>query len=376
MVAHKNKIFSKAFKEEAVRLLEQSGRPAAAIAREIGIPRNRLYKWQEQIRAKGPEAFPGSGRQSGESEQLRRGAGHFKKSRGVLCQGVGVRYAFIREHEAMFLIQRMCAVLSVSRSGYYGWRDRPASGRQKANAVLLEQIRRIYLKSRQTYGSPRIHREIREQGVVCGRHRVARLMRRAELVAKMTRRFRLTTRSKMNPPPAPNRLGAPFVVRQANRQWVSDITFIPTRSGWLYLAVVLDLYSRKVIGWAMDFRITSGLVCEALRMAIQQRRPAEGTIVHSDQGGQYTSFECQRLLQHYGLRASMSRKGHCGDNAVVESFFHTLKTELVGFEDYHTRDQARSSLFEYIELFYNRIRRHSTLNYRSPVEFESINLSP
>jgi putative transposase len=276
----------------------------------------------------------------------------------------------------MYSIQRMCAVLGVSRSGYYGWRGRAASARHTANAALLKRIRAIHLQSRQTYGSPRIHRELTEQGVACGRHRVARLMRQVGLIAKMTRRFRLTMRSKGNPPAAPNRLRAPFVVRQANRQWASDITFIPTRSGWLYLAVVLDLFSRKVIGWAMDLRVTSGLVCEALHMAIQQRRPAEGTIVHSDQGSQYTSFECQRLLQHHGLLASMSRKGHCGDNAVVESFFHTLKTELVGFEDYQTREQARSSLFEYIELFYNRIRRHSTLNYRSPIEFETITLSP
>lgn len=271
---------------------------------------------------------------------------------------------------------RMCRVLGVSRSGYYGWRNRPASVRQDANAALLVQIRVIYEKYRQTYGSPRIHRELTEQGVICGRHRVARLMQRHGIIAKMTRRFRVTMRSKMNPPPAPNRLCAPFVVRQANRQWVSDITFIPTRSGWLYLAVVLDLFSRKVVGWAMDLRMTSGLVCEALRMAIRTRQPRPGVIVHSDQGGQYASFECQHLLQRNELLASMSRKGRCADNAVVESFFHTLKTELVGFEDYRTRDQARSSLFEYIELFYNRVRRHSTLNYRSPVEFETLNLSP
>jgi len=276
----------------------------------------------------------------------------------------------------MFSIKRMCGVLGVSRSGYYNWRDRSVSARQKANGVLLERIRSIHLKSRQTYGSPRIRAELRVQGYGCGRHRVARLMRAEGLIAKMTRRFRLTTRSKMNPPPAPNRLQAPFIIRQANRQWVSDITFIPTRSGWLYLAVVLDLFSRKVVGWAMDLRMTSSLVCEALRMAIRMRQPRPGVVVHSDQGSQYASFECQHLLQRNGLLASMSRKGHCGDNAVVESFFHTLKTELVGFEDYQTRDQARSSLFEYIELFYNRIRRHSTLNYRSPVEFETINLSP
>jgi len=250
------------------------------------------------------------------------------------------------------------------------------SQRAQANAALLEQIRAIHLQSRQTYGAPRVYAELCAQGQPAGRHRIARLMRCHGLMAKMTRRFRLAARSKMNPPPAPNRLQAPFVVRQANRQWVSDMTFIPTRSGWLYLAVVLDLYSRKVVGWAMDLRITSGLVCEALRMAIRMRRPDPGTVVHSDQGSQYASFEYQRLLAGNGLLASMSRKGCCYDNAVVESFFHTLKTELVGFENYHTRDQARGSLFEYIEVFYNRMRRHSTLSYLSPAQFETVNLSP
>jgi transposase InsO family protein len=281
----------------------------------------------------------------------------------------------MREHEAVFAVKRMCGGLQVSRSGYYAWRSRPSSARAQVNAVLVERIREVHSQSRQTYGAPRIHAELRAQGQRCGRHRVARLMRQAAILAKMTRRFRVTTRAKLNPPPAPNRLQAPFLSRQANRQWVADLTFIPTRAGWLYLAVVLDLFSRKVVGWAMDLRLTSGLVCEALRMAIQHRRPRPGAIVHSDQGSQYASFAYQRLLNGSGLLPSMSRTGHCYDNAVVESFFHTLKTELVVFEDYHTRDQARRSVFEYIEVFYNRLRRHSTLNYLSPAQFETVNLS-
>jgi transposase InsO family protein len=282
----------------------------------------------------------------------------------------------MRAHATRFATQRMCGVLGVSRSGYYAWQGRMPSARQQANAVLLDRIRDVHACSRQTYGAPRIHAELSHGGERCGRHRVARLMRRHGLVAKMTRRFRLTMRSKHNPPPAPNRLQVPFVVRQANRQWVADLTFIPTRAGWLHLAVVLDLFSRAVVGWAMQRRMTSGLVCEALQMALQRRRPAPGMIVHSDQGSQYASLEYQRVLHTHGLLCSMSRKGHCYDNAVVESFFHTLKTELVGFEDYHTRDQARASVFEYMEVFYNRLRRHSTLNYRSPADFETLNLSP
>lgn len=288
-----------------------------------------------------------------------------------------MKYAFIEKHERIFTIYRMCRVLGVSRSGYYGWREHSLSARDQANLHLLKQIRQVHVESRQIYGSPRIHAELNSRGDRCGRHRVARLMRQNQIMAKMTRRFRLTARAKKNnPPAAPNRLQAPFVVYEPNRQWVSDLTFVPTKGGFLYLAVVLDLFSRTVVGWAMDIRLARTLVCEALQMAILRRKPHPGTIVHSDQGSQYTSFDYKRLMESHGLLASMSRKGCCWDNAVAESFFHTLKTELVYSQSYATREQAKSSLFEYIEVFYNRFRRHSTLNYRSPAEFETNNPGP
>lgn len=288
-----------------------------------------------------------------------------------------MKYAFIEKHQSLFKIDRMCRTLGVSRSGYYGWRNHSPSARDRANLLLIQKIRQVHLESRQTYGSPRIHAQLNSQGDRCGRHRVARLMRQNQIVAKMTRRFRLASRvRKNNPPPAPNRLQVPFVVQEANRQWVSDLTFIPTKGGFLYLAIVLDLFSRTVVGWAMDLRLARTLVCEALQMAILRRRPKPGTIIHSDQGSQYASYDYKRLLKSHGLLASMSRKGYCWDNAVAESFFHTLKTELVYSENYVTREQAKLSLFEYIEVFYNRFRRHSTLNYKSPVAFETNNPAP
>jgi len=268
-------------------------------------------------------------------------------------------------------VSRLCAVLQVSRSGYYDWRARTPSARAQANTALVAAIRRVHAQSRQTYGAPRIHAELTAQGVPCGRHRVARLMRRHGIVAKMVRRWRHTAASKSRLPPAPNRLQDTPGVAECNRAWGSDLTFIPTRAGWLYLAVVIDLCSRAVVGWAMGRRLTSRLVCDALKMAIQRRRPPEGTVIHSDQGRQYDSAEYRAVLAPRRLLASMSRRGNCYDNAVVESFFHTLKGELVAFEDYHSREEAQTSVFEYVEVFYNRQRRHSALGYLSPTAFEA-----
>jgi putative transposase len=268
-------------------------------------------------------------------------------------------------------VSRLCAALQVSRSGYYEWGARTPSAREQANTALVAAIRRVHEQSRQIYGAPRIHAELTAQGVPCGRHRVARLMRRHGIVAKMVRRWRHTAASKSRLPPAPNRLQDTPVVAECNQAWGSDLTFIPTRAGWLYLAVVIDLCSRAVVGWAMGRRLTSRLVCDALEMAIQRRRPPEGTVIHSDQGRQYDSAEYRAVLAPRRLLASMSRRGNCYDNAVVESFFHTLKGELVAFEDYHSREEAQTSVFEYVEVFYNRQRRHSALGYLSPMAFEA-----
>ena len=267
----------------------------------------------------------------------------------------------------------MCSVLEVSRSGFYAWHKRGESPRQRANRRLTGLIVEIHKKSRGTYGSPRIHVELRARDERCGKNRVARLMREAEIRSKVRRKFRVTTDSSHSLPVAPNLLDQRFVATHPNEIWLADITYIPTDEGWLYLASILDLFSRAVVGWSMDSTLRTSLVLAALRMAIGRRMPGPGLIHHSDRGSQYASSEYQRLLNDHGILCSMSRKGNCYDNAVKESFFHTLKTELVHHERFRSRAAARASLFEYMEVFYNRERRHSSLGYLTPEEFEAMN---
>ncbi len=266
----------------------------------------------------------------------------------------------------------MCRVLDVSRSGYYGWRKRPEGKRQQNNEELLVKIRESYRKSKKTYGSPRITEDIRAEGILCGENRIARLMRENGVVVKAKRKFKTTTNSKHNLPVAENLLNQDFTANAPNRVWVSDITYIPTLEGWLYLAVILDVFSRNVVGWAMSDRLTADFVIRASRQAVGRRMPAPDCIFHSDRGVQYACGSFREVIKQHGFRQSMSRKGDCYDNALAESFFHTLKTEHVHLHRYATRAEARQSIFEYIEMFYNRQRRHSALGYRSPVEFEKL----
>lgn len=266
----------------------------------------------------------------------------------------------------------MCAVLGVSTSGYYDWVDRPLSARDQRHQQLLKQIQVIHRQSRAIYGAPRVHHELVEHGVVVGKNTVAMLMQRHHIQSKVHKRFVVTTNSRHSLKPAENVLNRDFSADRLNQKWVSDVTFIPTREGWLYLATIMDLFSRKIIGWSMGHNNSTALVSQALHMAITQRDPIRGVILHSDRGIQYASRDYQQLLREHGIICSMSRKGDCWDNAVMESFYHSLKTECVVFEDYRTRSQARSSLFDYIELFYNRQRRHSSLAYKSPVTYESM----
>jgi len=278
----------------------------------------------------------------------------------------------MQQHETEFPISVMCDVLSVSRSGYYAWRHKPASKRKQANAKLLKDIRSAHRNSREAYGSPRIYQALKEQGIPCSESRVARLMREDGLRAKMKRRFKATTNSKHDLPIAPNLLQRDFSPAEPNQVYAGDITYIWTTEGWLYLAVVIDLFSRSVVGWAMDKRMTRQLVMDALTMAVRRRRPPSGLIFHSDRGSQYASADFQTLLAKHGMLCSMSRKGDCWDNAPVESFFGSLKQELVFHKRYPTRFHARQSIFDYIERFYNRSRLHSTLGYKSPANFEAI----
>jgi len=266
----------------------------------------------------------------------------------------------------------MCRQLGVSRSGYYAWHGGDESARTRADRKLVFEMQLIHREFRQVYGSPRMHRELCARGSACGVNRVARLMREHGLCARQRRKRRpRTTDSRHTLPVAPNVLDRRFSVAQPDRAWVADITYIPTKEGWLYLAAILDLHSRRVVGWSAGDDLSSQLPLRALQIALDTRRPARGLIHHSDRGVQYASGDYQAVLARTGLQCSMSRKGDCYDNAVMESFFGTLKTEQVHHQIYRTRRQAISDLFWYIEIFYNRKRRHSFLDYRTPAEFEN-----
>jgi len=281
-----------------------------------------------------------------------------------------MKFRFISEHRGTFRVGRMCNVLDVSRSGYYAWRKRPESLRKKENRKLVAQIKVIHGQNRKVYGSPRIHSELRDKGVSCGRNRVARIMKQEGIRAIVPRKYKATTDSKHNLPVAPNLLKQDFDIKEPNKVWLADITYIATVEGWLYLASIMDLGSRRIKGWSMNNRITRGLTIDALKMAICNHPETKEIIHHSDRGSQYASHEYQKLLKDNGLICSMSRKGNCWDNAPIESFFHTLKTEWVYGFKYKTRQEAKTSLFDYIEMFYNRQRRHSALQYMNPCQYE------
>ena len=281
-----------------------------------------------------------------------------------------MRYACIAAHRAEYPVCLMCRVLVVSRGGFYAWLERAPSRRAQTDARLRVAIRAIHAESRRSYGSPRIHRELRAQGQRHGRKRIARLMRVEGLRAKRSRRYRVTTRRDATHPAAPNTLGRQFAVREVNRVWAGDVTACWTEEGWLYLAALLDLGSRRVVGWATSGTVDQTLTQRALRRALVQRQPAAGLLHHSDRGTPYTAAEYQAALRAAHVVVSMSRPGDCWDNAVLESFFATLKTELVHEARWATRAEATAALATYIEGWYNRRRRHSTLDYLSPAEYE------
>lgn len=283
-----------------------------------------------------------------------------------------MKYQFVAKHQNKYPVKRICAMLDISRSGYYAWKKRKPSQREHDNQVLIDHIRRIYKLSRRTYGSPRVHAQLGKQGITCNRKTVAKLMRQDGLKGQRKYHRVITTNSKHNFPVAANLLKQDFYADQPNQKWVADITYIPTAEGWLYLAGVLDLFSRKIIGWEMSAQIDASLVEKALRMALYLRQPGFGLIHHSDRGSQYASHQIRNLLITNRIQVSMSGKGNCYDNAVMESFFGTLKNEWVHHQKYRTRSQARTDIFSYIEGFYNTARLHSSLGYLSPNEFEAV----
>jgi putative transposase len=281
------------------------------------------------------------------------------------------RYRFISAEKAHYPITILCRVLDVGRSGYYAWARRGVSARARADEALTAQIAQIHEASRRTYGIPRVRAALRARGVRCGSRRVARLMRAAGLVGCHRRRRARTTVADPTHTPAPNLVARDFAAPTPNRLWLGDITYVPTHEGWLYLAVLLDAHSRRVIGWAMADHLRAELALDALTMALDRRRPATGLVHHTDRGCQYTAGAYQEALTAQAIAASMSRTGDCYDNAMAESFFATLKAELIETRSWPTRRAARQAIFEWIEVFYNRQRIHSALNYRSPVAFES-----
>ena len=269
----------------------------------------------------------------------------------------------------------MCKVMRVSHSGYYAWRGRPTSLRDKENQALVDEIKRIHKQSRESYGSLKVWQALNQQGFPCGKHRVARLRSRYGIETKRRKRFKVTTHSKHQHWIAPNLLQRDFYAAKPNRVWVGDVTFIATRSGWLYLATMLDLHSRKVVGWSMSDKNNQALVLGALTMAITQRKPKAGLIHHTDRGQLYAAHQYRDMLKRHQMTPSMSRKKDCWDNAVAESFFNNLKNEVIYHQRFQTKEEAKAAIFDYIEIFYNRQRLHQTLGYQSPHDFETMNVA-
>ncbi len=281
-----------------------------------------------------------------------------------------MKYRFIDHYRSQFGVQKMCRLLVVSRSGFYRWSQGAESKRAVENRLLLDNIWRVHETVRGRYGSPRITAELNDQGLVCSRPRIARLMRKHAIRARTRRKFKVTTNARHNYALAPNLLNQQFQVDAPNRVWVSDLTYIRTLEGWLYLTVVMDLFNRKIIGWSMSDRMQAEVTSvPAFQMALKSCQPEAGLVFHSDRGVQYACDQFVELLKQSQTIQSMSGTGNCYDNAVAESFFHSLKTELVNHELYRTRHEARRSLFEYLEGFYNRTRKHSSLGYKSPAEY-------
>ena len=281
-----------------------------------------------------------------------------------------MRFALIDQAKEQFPVQRLCSVLGVSQSGYFAWKDRPACRRQRDDLVLLAYARSAFALSNGTYGSPRMTRELQDNGFAVGRRRTARLMRENDIKARQKRRFKRTTDSEHSWPVAPNIIDQDFAADRPNQKWGVDISYVWTREGWIYLAVVIDLFSRRVVGWSVGDRLHRRLAIAALQTALTMRRPPEGLIHHSDRGSQYCAVDYQATLRRHGVRISMSGKGNCYDNAMVETFFKTLKSELVWRTTFFTRADAERDIARYIDGFYNPVRRHSALDYLSPAQFE------
>ncbi|HHC2828350.1 TPA: IS3 family transposase, partial [Klebsiella pneumoniae] len=370
------KRYPEEFKTEAVKQVVDRGYSVASVATRLDITTHSLYAW---IKKYGPDSSTNKEQSDAQAEirrlqkELKRVTDErdiLKKGRGVLRKAVRLRYAFIRDNSCCWPVRLLCRVLDVHPSGFYAWLQQPHSQRHQADLRLTGQIKQFWLESGCVYGFRKIHLDLRDSGQQCGVNRVWRLMKRVGIKAQVGYRSPRARKGEASIV-SPNRLQRQFNPDAPDERWVTDITYIRTHEGWLYLAVVVDLFSRKIIGWSMQSRMTKDIVLNALLMAVWRRNPEKQVLVHSDQGSQYTSHEWQSFLKSHGLEGSMSRRGNCHDNAVAESFFQLLKRERIKKKIYGTREEARSDIFDYIEMFYNSKRRHGSSEQMSPTEYEN-----
>ena len=369
--------FTREFKLEAVRLIKERGVSFAQASHDLGVHQSQLRSWVKALAADPQHAFPGQGQMKPEQleiAQLKREVIKLKAERDILKnlrEGIDVKFGFIAKHRGIWPADWLCGALGVSRGGFYTWLTRPRSRRSRSDEELGAKVRASFLASDRTYGARRVWRDLLAEGVSCGLHRIERLMRLQALKARpRRRRLPPDLGERQVAAVAANVLDRTFAASAPNRKWIADFTYVWTAEGWLYVAVVIDLFSRRVVGWSMSAEMTAQLVTDALVMAIWRRGKPDALLHHSDRGSQYTSEQFQKLMADHGIICSMSRSGNVWDNAAMESFFSSLKTERTARKTYRTRDQAKADVFDYIERFYNAKRRHSTIGYRSPMEFE------
>ncbi|NAQ33969.1 IS3-like element IS600 family transposase [Escherichia coli] len=376
-MSRKTQRYSKEFKAEAVRTVLENQLSISEGASRLSLPEGTLGQWVTAAR-KGLGTLGSRTVAELESEilQLRKALNEarlerdiFKKSNSVFCTGVAEKYALIEQWRQQFPIEAMCQVFGVSKSGYYNWVQHEPSDRKQSDERLKLEIKVAHIRTRETYGTRRLQTELAENGIIVGRDRLARLRKELRLRCKQKRKFRATTNSNHNLPVAPNLLNQTFAPTAPNQVWVADLTYVATQEGWLYLAGIKDVYTCEIVGYAMGERMTKELTGKALFMALRSQRPPAGLIHHSDRGSQYCAYDYRVIQEQFGLKTSMSRKGNCYDNAPMESFWGTLKNESLSHYRFNNRDEAISVIREYIEIFYNRQRRHSRLGNISPAAF-------
>ncbi|WLA33666.1 IS3-like element IS600 family transposase [Shigella flexneri] len=376
-MSRKTQRYSKEFKAEAVRTVLENQLSISEGASRLSLPEGTLGQWVTAARkGLGTPGFRTVAELESEILQLRKALNEarlerdiFKKSNSVFCTGVAEKYALIEQWRQQFPIEAMCQVFGVSRSGYYNWVQHEPSDRKQSDERLKLEIKVAHIRTRETYGTRRLQTELAENGIIVGRDRLARLRKELRLRCKQKRKFRATTNPNHNLPVAPNLLNQTFAPTAPNQVWVADLTYVATQEGWLYLAGIKDVYTCEIVGYAMGERMTKELTGKALFMALRSQRPPAGLIHHSDRGSQYCAYDYRVIQEQSGLKTSMSRKGNCYDNAPMESFWGTLKNESLSHYRFNNRDEAISVIREYIEIFYNRQRRHSRLGNISPAAF-------